>query len=291
MGATDGRKRKDYDKATLFQLPWSKTEWAPLPVIAPAAAPATRKETPSGDAQTTPTASVPGPTRKERQRAREARQRARVNAANALTVGGIVTDPEVLYSIARRACFERPDHDTDDTKGGVQAGMDAAERASGGNMPPGRAFEDRLIREWNAVHKARSERERNRRMGDLDEPLPLAVRAARRVEDAVLAALHGGDVFNAPGTIARSTWFQVETVTPQPGRRAAIGAGVRLPPARKRKNVHATVMVTPRILPAIVAGTAWGRGWLVLDVEPDGTRHVLHQQGPRTFVRRTEKPE
>lgn len=146
----------------LYPLDWSRTEWAPLPRTPSASTmPANRSETATGAARAPSAASAGTPTRRERQQAREVRARMRRASENALAVGGIITDPEALYALARRACFERPAHDLDDTRGGVQAGLDAAERASGGNMPAGAWFEDRLIAEWNAGFRARATRAQN----------------------------------------------------------------------------------------------------------------------------------
>jgi hypothetical protein len=282
MPMSDGRKRKNHDKASLFQLPWSKTEWAPLPrVAATPATPATRTETARRDASDPSTVSTGTSTRRERQRAREVRERVRRASENALAVGAPVTDPEALYAIARRACFAKPAHDTDDTRGGVQAGLDAAERASGGNMPPGRWFEDRLVKEWNDGFTARRKREVAREAGER-KPVPPRLRAALRVKEAVEAALEKPGVFAVPANVNRATWWTVTVAPPAPGS----GRVPRFttPPPRKRRGVRITVTVTPRILPAVVAGTAWGKGWLLLDIEPDGTRLVAHQHAAREFT-------
>lgn len=287
---SDGRKRKNPDGASLYQLPWSKTEWAPLPRT-PAAPtmPAKRAETATGAAQTPSTASAGTPTRRERQRAREARERLRRASENALAVGGVVTDPEALYGIARRACFAKPAHDTDDTRGGVQAGLDAAEAASGGNMPVGRWFEERLIKEWNAGLKERRDRELKRET-QAARPVSMRGRAAMRVESAVADALSTrGAVFTVPAKVVRAAWWRV-SVAPSSATAGRPFVGITPPPPRKRRGVVTRVVITARILPAVVAGTAWGAGWLLLDIEPDGTRVVARQQGDRAFTHSREKP-
>lgn len=293
MSARDGRSR-GRDSASLFALPWSKTEWAPLPAVAPTvpvAKPASRTETARGEAQGTPTVSAPVPARRERQRAREERQRRKRMASNALAVGGIVTDPEVLYDIARRVCFQPPKHDLDHATGGVQAGLDAAERASGGNMPPGRWFEERLTREWNDVHTRRDKRRRERE--NTAKPLeatPPSARLIDRVYRAVRDALHARDpkVFTCPPKATREYWFKVALAQGASGAKRAVR--VSPPGPRKVRGVSVHVVVSTRILPAIASGTAWGPGWLLLDIEPDGTRVVARQRGDRTFTIHKDTP-